>query len=162
MIEEIKAKIESAITECDSHVSRCNKARAALSELFPLTRARFQNLSDESVALIDQLIYRFTKLQDSMGLRLLPSIISLVDNDFSPKPFIDILNRLEQLEIIPSAADWQFFRNLRNNLAHDYPESLDQTIDTLNVLMSEWIKIERIHATAKEYYQNKFKNTRRV
>ena len=51
------------------------------------------------------------------------------------------IHRLEQLEVLPSTADWQFFRNLRNNLAHDYPETIDQTVMTLNTLHSHWPRL---------------------
>ena len=37
---------------------------------------------------IDQLVYRFTKLQDSMGTRLLPSMYTLLENTNDPKPFL--------------------------------------------------------------------------
>jgi hypothetical protein len=60
-----------------------------------------------------------------------------LEGDSTPKPFLDILNRFEKLSIITSADDWQFFRNLRDNLAHDYPESLVQTVETLNLLYNE-------------------------
>jgi hypothetical protein len=60
-----------------------------------------------------------------------------LEGDSTPKPFLDILNRFEKLSIITSVDDWQFFRNLRDNLAHDYPESLVQTVETLNLLYNE-------------------------
>ncbi|HUX13645.1 MAG TPA: hypothetical protein VMW87_11500, partial [Spirochaetia bacterium] len=70
-----------------------------------------------------------------------------------PTPFLDVLARLEQLSIIPSESEWQFFRNLRNNLAHDYPESVEQTTEALNVLFSEWRRLAQIYTQAREHYQ---------
>ena len=83
---------------------------------------------------LDQFIYRFTKLQDSMATRLLPAMYAWLEDAPRPIPFLDILNRLEQLDLIENVEQWQFFRNLRKNLALDYPESLDQTATTLNLL----------------------------
>ena len=63
-----------------------------------------------------------------MGMRLLPSLYSYVEEDDSPKPFLTILMRLELLGIRTSTEQWHFFRNLRNNLAHDHPESIRRHI----------------------------------
>jgi hypothetical protein len=57
------------------------------------------NLEEEQIEHIDQFIYRFTKLQDSMATRLLPAISSWLETDPGPKAFLDILNRLEQLKM---------------------------------------------------------------
>ena len=78
-----------------------------------------------------------------------------IENDARTSSFLDILNKLEKLNVLSSTADWQFFRNLRNNLAHDYPESIQQTVDTLNILFKEWPKMELIYSNAKEYYLEK-------
>ena len=90
-----------------------------------------------------------------MGTRLLPSLYRFFENSSQPIPFLDILNRLEQLGVITSVEDWQFFRNLRNNLAHDYPESVDQTVLTLNALYSKWRHMEELYHQARKYYQSR-------
>ncbi|MBS3778942.1 MAG: hypothetical protein KGY41_00960, partial [Desulfovermiculus sp.] len=131
MIEEVEKTIVSALRENDTHVQRLQRAKGLLAEFFPLTVESFTHLNDEHIEHIDQFIYRFTKLQDSMGTRLLPAIYAWLESDKRPKPFMDALNRLEQLGVIDDVNLWQFFRNLRNNLAHDYPESIDQTVETL-------------------------------
>jgi uncharacterized coiled-coil protein SlyX len=154
MNETAAATIESAIKECDSHVAKCRRARALLEQAFPLSSDRFKNLEEDTIEHIDQLVYRFTKMQDSMGMRLLPSLYSYVEADDSPKPFLTILMRLEQLGILTSAELWQFFRNLRNNLAHDYPESIEQTVDTLNVLNEEFSTFEEMYTKVREYWMS--------
>ena len=78
-----------------------------------------------------------------------------IENNARTSSFLDILNKLEKLNVLSSTADWQFFRNLRNNLAHDYPESIQQTVDTLNILFKEWPKMELIYSNAKKYYLEK-------
>lgn len=76
MKNEARATIESSIKECDSHVARCVRAQNLLADRFPLLEKDFSNLQEEQIEHIDQFIYRFTKLQDSMGTRLLPSLYS--------------------------------------------------------------------------------------
>lgn len=126
-------------------------------QVFPLDSDKFKHLDEMQIEHIDQFIYRFTRLQDSMGKRLLPSIISYIDNDFSPKAFLDILSRLEQLGIIENDIDWQFFRNLRNNLAHDYPDNIKIMVETLNLLFDEWPRMENIYLRVRDYYSGRKK-----
>lgn len=145
------ATIESSIHECDSHLAKIERDRGLLEPVFPLSESSFTTLNEEQIEHIDQLIYRFTKLQDSMGTRLLPSMYTLLENNIDPKPFLVILNRLEQLKVLTSVDEWQFFRNLRNNLAHDYPESIGQTVDTLNTLYSELDTLQRMYVTVRQY-----------
>ncbi len=157
MIEPVKAKIHSSIRECDSHMEKLKRGRGLLADFFPLDVNTFKNLSDDQIEHIDQFIYRFTRLQDSMGKRLFPAIISYVDNDLTSLSFLDILARLEQLSIIKSDHDWQFFRNLRNNLSHDYPDNMKIMVETLNLLFDEWGRMENIYICAREYCDRKVK-----
>src|SRR3989337_1047363 len=69
---------------------------------------------------IDQMVYRFSKLQDSIGERLFKSLLMFLEEDVTNKPFLDILNRLEQLEILPSKDEWLKLRKVRNELSHEY------------------------------------------
>lgn len=154
-METAKATIESALKECDSHVQRVTRVLEILSSWFPINRAVMEKADEELIGHIDQLVYRFTKMQDSMGRRLLPSVYAFLENSSDPVPFFDIINRLEKLDVITSAEEWQFFRNLRNNLAHDYPESIDQTVTTLNTLVSEWDRMVRLYEKVKSAYQKR-------
>lgn len=146
--------IESSLKECDSHLEKCRRARTLLEQTFPLTPEGFENLDEDTIEHIDQLVYRFTKMQDSMGSRLLPSLYSYIEAEDAPKPFLTILSRLEKLKVLTSAELWQFFRNLRNNLAHDYPESIDQTTATLNLLNNEFEKFEEMYTTVRTYWRS--------
>lgn len=150
-----RATIRSAVAECDSHLARSRRAWGLLDAFFPLTTDELKSASEEQIEHIDQFVYRFTKLQDSMGARLLPSLYAWNEEHYEPKPFRDVLNRLEQLEILPSVRQWQFFRDLRNVLAHDYPETVDDTVMTLNTLHSHWQKMEHLYEQVREYCQEK-------
>ncbi len=154
MKETTAATVESSIKECESHLSKCRRALGLLDHLIPLTPEKFKALDEDEVEHIDQLIYRFTKMQDSMGTRLLPSLYSYIENDDSPKPFLNIISRLEQLSVLSDAEEWQFFRNLRNNLAHDYPESIGQTVETLNTLHDDFDSFAEMYEKVRDYWRS--------
>ena len=145
MDEVIKLKCASALEECKKHIQRINTALKFLEPLFPLTEAVLNALSDEQTAVLDQFLYRFAKLQDCIGLRLIPAVYTLLESDTSAHPFIDILNRLEKLGVLTSAADWQYFRSLRNNFAHEYPDRPEDIVHGLNALYASWDKFMMLY-----------------
>jgi hypothetical protein len=144
---------DSAIRECESHIAKLEIAHEELKSRRPLSEAQLGELGRHELAHLDQLIYRFTRLQDSMARRFLPALYRLLEADESPKPFLDILNRLEQLGVISSVDEWQEYRNLRNNLAHDYPESQVDTVTTLNELFDTWAGLAAMFRQARDYYR---------
>jgi len=150
-------RAEAAIVEGDKHVYRLDAAHARLLDHFPLTEQRLQDLDDDTVEKLDQFIYRFFKLQDCMGSRLLSALYSLTAPDDAPCPFIDILNHLEKLGIIPSVEIWMDLRNRRNSLAHEYPDSADQQVSSLNALYSGWHDLKDAYTGARAYYLEKLK-----
>jgi len=155
MDEKVLFTINSALKECDSHLSRLRRSFELLKEFFPLTSESLKQGSDEKIEHLDQFIYRFTKLQDAMGSRLLPSINSYLQGVVRPVPFLDILSNLEKFEVLSSENEWQFFRNLRNNLTHDYPESIEQTAMTLNALIGHWHSMENLYLGVRKYCTEK-------
>ena len=154
MDEVVKLKCTSALEECKKHIQRITTALTFLESLFPFTIDRLNALSDEQTAVLDQFLYRFAKLQDCIGLRLIPAVYALLESDTSAHPFIDILNRLEKLGVLTSAADWQYFRSLRNNFAHEYPDRPEDIVHGLNALYASWDKFMmlymKIAATAEK------------
>lgn len=154
MDEVEKAKLSSALAECRVHASRIGTALEAVGGLFPLSVESTAVLSDDAVAHLDQLIYRFTKLQDTMGTRLLPTLYSVLQADALPRPFIDILNHLEKLGVLLSVADWQFFRDLRNSFAHEYPDRPEQTVASLNERYASWPRFRALYERSIEKTEN--------
>jgi len=150
-------KAEAAIVEGDKHVYRLQAAHDRLQDLFPLTEQRLNDISDGVVETLDQFIYRFTKLQDCMGNRLFSALYTLTAPDDTPCPFLDVLNHLEKLRIIPSANDWMDLRNQRNNLAHEYPDSAEQQVKALNALFFGWPDLKEMYIVARQYYLDKLK-----
>lgn len=64
-------------------------------------------------------------------------------------PFLDRLNRLEQLKIIDSKEQWLNLKNMRNTLAHEYeddPEGMSVVLnlvyESYHVLMSIFCRPE--------------------
>lgn len=71
--------------------------------------------------LLDQLLFRFTKLQDALGQRLVPATLAALSEPFEDWSMIDRLNRLEKLGYL-DVDSWLRWRETRNRLAHEYPD----------------------------------------
>lgn len=74
------------------------------------------------VRLVDQILFRYTKLQDAVGERLIPATLAVLDEPFEDWPMRDRLNRLEKLGYV-DVLNWLSWREIRNRLAHEYPEN---------------------------------------
>lgn len=149
-MDALQNTIASSLQECDSHLRTMERAFEKLESQLPLTENDFPLQDDDLASRLDQFLFRFIKMQDSIAKRLCPSVYQVLENNQDPKPFLDILNRLEQLGVLNSVNLWQFFRDLRNNLAHDYPESRHQNIQNLNLLFKRWSEFAGIYLQIKE------------
>ncbi len=83
----------------------------------------YTHLSKEDRRLLDQFAYRYTRLQDDMGAKLVPAVLKALGEDVAPMSALDRFARLEQLGWLPSADEWLSLRQVRNQFAHDYPDS---------------------------------------
>lgn len=105
---------------CQGHVQALNDALSDI-KLRDFNAASYANLSKQDLRLLDQFAYRFTRLQDDMGARLIPAILKALGEDVAVMPALDRLARLEQLGWLPSAEEWAGLRHIRNEFSHDYP-----------------------------------------
>lgn len=63
----------------------------------------------------------------------------------------DILNRLERFNLIPSAEEWIYIRELRNEIAHDYPLYENDVVAILNELFTKVDVITDIYDKLRSY-----------
>jgi hypothetical protein len=70
LTEELNNKLTETLAICELHHQRMMFAYQSIEQYFPVTEFNFSQISPIELALFDQLIYRFSKLQDTMGSRL--------------------------------------------------------------------------------------------
>ena len=143
--EIITLKLSPAIKECGQHQLRLHAAWEEATTFAPLKESSAEQLTDEQVRTLDQLIFRFGKLQDAIGTRLLPATLQLVQEWRDNEPFLDKLNRAEKLEILPSVEQWQLLRELRNQTAHEYPDQPERVRISLCQLIANVPMLESVY-----------------
>jgi len=151
LTEETRDKINETLAVCGLHHQRMMFAFHSIEKYFPLTESNFGQFDQIELALFDQLIYRFSKLQDSMGSRLFKQLLESLEEDISGLPFIDILNKMEKLNLLEDARDWIALRQVRNAVSHDYPFFREIQIEELNLLPEEVKRLAKIWIRLKEY-----------
>lgn len=141
MKDKAALHLESAWQQCQRHRHHLQHALDALQPLLPLDGLALKQADDETIQDLDQFVLRFTKLQDSMGMRLLPAVLQYLQEPYDDRPMLDKLNRLEKLGYLESVESWQVLRAIRNQFAHDYPEDdsikaahLNQAVGAVAVL----------------------------
>jgi uncharacterized protein with HEPN domain len=127
-----RPSVAAAIDECRRHLHYLRDANSRI--VWPLTTQQMEAPADELVATLDQFAFRFSRLQDTLGQKAFRAIlVGSLREPFEDSALRDVLDRLEQLRLLPSAERWEEIRAARNSLAHDYPDTPAQRSARLNL-----------------------------
>ena len=146
-----KAKVQVNLQECYRHLAGLNEAFEELEKKyrFPIdTDSYAKIMSGLDIAFSDQAIYRFSKLQDTMGAKLFKSFL-LYQGENIHRPFLDILNILERVGIL-EVEMWFVLRDLRNEIAHNYEDDEKVVIEIINTIYEQKHTLEQILDNIKE------------
>jgi predicted nucleotidyltransferase len=142
-------KIEKIFKECDKHLQRINEAHSDMSAFMPLTATKYENLSKDEVQAIDQYLFRFAKLQDSMGEKLFKLLVGRFEENADKLPFLDVIKKIEKYTDMDIVNEWQDLRNIRNQLAHEYEDDAIDMANSINLIYAKKEVIEGIYSTIK-------------
>lgn len=131
-------KISEVITTSKTHQKRLNDSYGIIKSWGKeLDKDTYYALTLEQIAITDQYVYRFAKLQDLMGEKLFKLTLEYVGENIERLSFIEILNKLEKLGIIKSAEVWLKLIEGRNKITHDYAKFIDEVLEDLTDLLSK-------------------------
>ena len=88
--------------------------------LFSLAQASQLEADPDLAERVEAFVGRFGRLQDTVGDKLLPLLLSVLGEKASAA--VDNLDRAERLGLINSADEWMTMRYLRNQMVHEYVE----------------------------------------
>jgi len=81
---------------------------------------------------MDQYLFRFSKLQDTLGKRVFRAIVSEYEEDIDALTFVDVLNRLEKIGVLDDVNIWKTLRDVRNDISHQYDDNPQEMAEALN------------------------------
>jgi hypothetical protein len=134
--------IVETVKTVQMHLAR---ATATRRELFCFLDALSAEdfINQERVKVIDAFLFRFIKIQDLMGNKLFREVLDRIGEYDDSMSMLDVLDRMEKLELIESADAWMDYRNLRNVLTHEYPDNKDVVIQGIKMAVQVFVTMER-------------------
>ena len=146
--------------ECIVHAEILKEDLTEVRNGLPLNASTLQNLSKIQLRILDQLAYRFTKLQDTLGQKVLPLILELAQEPISPDAtFAEKLNCLERMGALPSAAEWKKLRIARNAIAHEYPEDPMLRASAFQQFLEGVVQLNALFLSVSNYVTAHFPDT---
>jgi hypothetical protein len=106
----------------------------------------------QSVRIINSFLFNYSKIQDKIGAKLFKKVLyytkEIEVENISMK---DALNILEKLEIIEDSYSWDRLREIRNSLAHEYPFSIEERVENINLAINGYGTLKDIYFRLKNY-----------
>jgi len=148
-------KMEKLLGECRKHIQRLKSASKKMGLFMPLDVEKYENLTDDEVEHIDQFLFRFAKLQDTIGDKLFGTLLMILqEENIKNSPFLDILNRLEQLEILANKDVWIELRKIRNDISHHYDDDSQEMTLGINAIYLKKDQLIEIFNNVESQYKS--------
>jgi hypothetical protein len=129
-------RLEVYIKESKIHIDRLENVLNRLHNIYPLTKGKFDKLTPIEKDALDTLAFRFSKLQDLLGSKIFREYLREVGFIVEGKTFWELVREMENEEIIDIDL-WSEFRKVRNLLAHDYPDEIEEKVEAINYLIEK-------------------------
>ena len=138
----------STVDVAKIHEERLRNALTRLQNILPLNEEKLSKLNHDDYAYLDVMSVRYAKLQDIIGAKIFYRLLDAMAEPIESNRFLDMLAHLEKIGILDSMDFWIDLRNMRNFIAHEYPEEpllLIQNINNLHIcsvkLLNFWEKL---------------------
>lgn len=135
--------IKDIIEKVNLHRQR---AKQAADEILSFKDALNVDIFEDfdKVKTIDTFVYRFIKLQDMMGEKLFKVFLDEIGEYKESYSLLDVLDKLEKLNLLEDATRWMDYRKLRNKLTHEYPNNEHEIIEGIELALEVFNEIDQI------------------
>ena len=147
--------LKERLFEASLHKKRLQSALHKLKFIMPLDTEKYSELDDIFISILDQMLFRFTKLQDTLGEKVFPLILELSKEPVKKMSFIDRLNRLEELEVLDKV-EWVGLRANRNEIAHEYSYNEEDIVENIEFIYTKSANLITIYDKIYNYCYTKF------
>jgi len=126
----VATRLEVYFSEAQKHIELIDESLEVLEA--PIKN--YDDLTQLQRFALNALIFRFSKLQDLIGSKIFRNYLDFSGLNLSDMSFFDILKEIEK-ESIVDIDSWDELRELRNKIAHDYPQELDEMLESINLFI---------------------------
>jgi len=146
-------RLETYFTEASKHIELIEESLEVLKT--PIVD--YESLSQLEKFALNALIFRFSKLQDLIGAKIFRSFLEYSGFSTEGVSYFDILKEMEKEGII-DIDSWSELRELRNTIAHEYPEENDEMVESINLFIDRsHTLVEIANILEKKFYETKAK-----
>jgi hypothetical protein len=128
----LKKRLDNYFNEAQKHIDLITESLEVLKPKFPIKD--YKSLNQLERFALNALIFRFSKLQDLIGVKIFRNYLDFNGFDISEKSFFEILREIEKEGII-DIDSWNELRKLRNMIAHEYPQEFDEVVESINLFI---------------------------
>lgn len=119
-----------------------------------IDRDFFSDYSNQRI--VNSFLFNYIKIQDKIGSKLFKNVLfALKEIDDYSTPMVDVLNNLEKLKIIDRADEWDRLREIRNNIAHEYPADIEERIENIHLAIEGYIVLKKMYTDTNAYCSGK-------
>ncbi|MEN4054078.1 hypothetical protein [Sulfurimonas sp. NWX79] len=129
----IQIKLKTYFIEANKHIALIIESLDVLTPLLPVKD--YAELNQLQRFALNALIFRFSKLQDLLGAKVFRTYLEYNGFNTQGISYFEILREIEK-EGIVDIDTWGELRELRNKIAHDYPEELDEMVESINLFIN--------------------------
>jgi len=140
--------LREALQTAELHFRRAEENYLELQNL-ELNRETLQQ--HEIIKTVDAFLFRFIKLQDFIGDKLFKELLKRIGEYKDSMSLLDILDKLEKIEIVTDADSWLQYRSLRNALTHEYPDNESDVLSGIKNALTIFSKVGLILNNVKTY-----------
>ena len=133
-----KTRLKTYFKETKKHIELIQESLEVLEPLLPIEN--YEELNQLQRFALNALIFRFSKLQDLLGAKIFRNYLSFNGFSVVDISYFDILREIEK-EGIVDIDNWSELRELRNKIAHEYPEEADEMIESINLFIEQSSKL---------------------
>ena len=132
-MEHLREKFLFHLKECEKHLKILGEDLKFLEKFIPLNEKNVKDLvsSANGLKTLDQIAYRFSKLQDSLE-KLVRLYLLLKGESVESFPLIDVVNLANRYGFPIDEELWMELRILRNSIVHDYPGNYGEVANAIN------------------------------
>jgi len=109
----------------------------------------FKQLKVQDQAILDAYLKRFSSVQDFLGAKIFSLLLDV--SGIGSGKMSEVLYAMEKEEIIDSLDNWIELREVRNDLEHDYPESLEEALKDLKFCIDSFDVLEGYYLNALKF-----------
>jgi hypothetical protein len=150
--EDDMSYLKKQLTKVERHYNALKEFYEAIIRMnFNFDKNEYQRLEIHQKALLEAYLKRFASLQDYLGAKVFKSLLDSAGISYTKMS--EVLTLIEKEKII-SLNKWIDFRNIRNELEHDYPDDLEKALLDLKYCVDNFEYMQEVVIKVFEFARN--------